>query len=153
MEPSAGAKTPRLRRPRKGGGFMSRARFQSVQALRPSQRQPPRAAPAKPLISRSFQAERQKAGNGHFGALPIKVTAEDKPQKEHDLGITPGRGETHSICGARAENPSAAGPSWRLPRPPAARTGRNARVALRAQRHSAQIIPRKLTVLPRIGAS
>src|SRR5215472_754082 len=93
MEPSAGAKTPRLRRPR-------RARFQSVQALRPSQRQPPRAAPAKPLISRSFQAERQKARDGHFGALPIKVTAEDKPQKEHDLGITPGRGETHRMCEA-----------------------------------------------------
>src|SRR5262245_62209448 len=97
MEPSAGAKTPRLRRPRKGGGFMSRARLQSVQALRPSQRQPPRAAPAKPLISRSFQAERQKAGDGHFGASSIK---EDKPQKEHDLGITLGRGETHRICEA-----------------------------------------------------
>jgi hypothetical protein len=47
------------------------------------------------LISRSFQAERQKAGDGHFGALPMKVTAEDKPQKEHDLGITLGRAETH----------------------------------------------------------
>ena len=79
---------------------MSRARRQSVQALRPSQRQPPPAAPGKPLISRSFQAERQKAGDGHFGALPIKVTAEDKPQKEHDLGITLGRGETHRICEA-----------------------------------------------------
>ena len=56
--------------------------------------------PAKPLIFRSFQAERQKAGDGHFGALSIKVTAEDKPQKEHDLGITLGRGETHRICDA-----------------------------------------------------
>src|SRR5262249_22254126 len=88
---------PAFKRPRKGGGLMSRARLQSVQALRPSQRQPPRAAPAKPLISRSFQAERQKAGDGHFGASSIK---EDKPQKEHDLGITLGRGETHRICEA-----------------------------------------------------
>jgi hypothetical protein len=60
----------------------------------------PTAAPWKPLISRSFQAERQKAADGHFGALSIKVTAEDKPRKEHDLGITLGRGETHGICDA-----------------------------------------------------
>jgi hypothetical protein len=150
-----GAWSPPLGRKPRVQAAAQRRRFDVPRptSKRPSQRQPPRAAPGKPLISRSFQAERQKAGDGHFGALPIKVTAEDKPQKEHDLGITPGRGETHTICGARAENPSAAGPSWRLPRPPAARTGRNARVALRAQRHGAQIIPRKLTVLPRIGAS
>jgi hypothetical protein len=60
----------------------------------------PTAALWKPLISRSFQAERQKAADGHFGALSIKVTAEDKPRKEHDLGITLGRGETHGICDA-----------------------------------------------------
>src|SRR5215470_11121666 len=84
MEPSAGAKTPRLRRPRKGGGFMSRARFQSVQALRPSQRQPPRAAPAKPLISRSFQAERQKAGDGHFDRFSSRQLL-DQEQYEQKL--------------------------------------------------------------------
>jgi hypothetical protein len=57
--------------------------------------------PAKPLIFRSFQADRQKAGDGHFGALSIMVTAEDKPQKEHDLGITLGCDETHKTRYAR----------------------------------------------------
>ena len=97
-----GAWSPPLGRKPRVQAAAQRRRFDVPRptSKRPSQRQPPRAAPGKPLISRSFQAERQKAGDGHFGALPIKVTAEDKPQKEHDLGITLGRAETHRICEA-----------------------------------------------------
>jgi len=105
------------------------------------------------LIFRSFQAERQEAGDGHFGALSIKVTAEDKPQKAHDLGITLGRGETHRICDALGGKslcggtfveiaPTASGAHRPEPPRPAQSRGRGA-----------QVIPRKLTVLPRIGAS
>jgi hypothetical protein len=101
---------------------MSRARFQSVQALLSCQRWRPPAMYAKPLIFRSFQAERQKARDGHFGALSIQVTAEQKPQKEHDLGINGAH---------RPQRPC-----------PAQSRGR-----------AAQMIPGKLTVLPRIGAS
>jgi hypothetical protein len=54
------------------------------------------------LIFRSFHAERQKAGTDISGSLSIKVTAEDKPKKEHDLGITLGGDETHKICEALA---------------------------------------------------
>jgi hypothetical protein len=156
-----GAWSPPLGRKPRVQAAAQRRRFDVPRptSKRPSQRQPPRAAPGKPLISRSFQAERQKAGDGHFGALPMKVTAEDKPQKEprsrdharprrnpQDMRgplFVPGRKiplrrDFHGDCpDHRAE----------------ARTGRSARVALKAQRHGAQIIPRKLTVLPRIGAS
>src|SRR6516165_11722658 len=90
--------------------------------------------PAKPLIFRSFQAERQKAGDGHFGALSIKVTAEDKPQKEHESrDHARPRRNPQDMRRPWAKNPSAAGLSWRLPRPPAARTGRSARVPLKAE--------------------
>src|SRR5262245_4052308 len=75
-----------------------------------------------------------------------------------DLAIALGRDETHKICeaeGVGAKNRLAAAPSWGSPGSPSGRPGRGpiARIRLKLEGHVAQIIPSKLTVLPRIGAS
>lgn len=74
MEPSAGAKAPGSSGRAMAAVSCPAPDFKARKLCVHPNADPP-AAPAKPLIFRSFQAARQKAGTDISGSLSIKVTA------------------------------------------------------------------------------
>src|SRR5262249_50691230 len=139
-----------FKRPRDGGGFMSRADFKRSASSPSIPPRPTPGSPAKSLIPRSFQAEAWKR-DGHSGVFADSVVAQERPKRgraaqDKSMKRTgPGKStisdwRSPATKPTRYSRPSTAGlmEIARLAGRPA--RGRTARIWPRIEGHGARII-------------